>query len=232
MRLPVPLSPTLAGGLLLACVLGTPLASPANLIVNGAFENPVLAGNQEIGLAAGTTSLPGWTVSPSVGLYSATYAAQYTLNADMTQLIDLTGQNAGNGTLTQAFATTVGQTYRVTVDNYNYGAATAAAITGGKAFSIQATGNTATGYFTTYRVETTVTYDFVAAATSTTLTLKDLSGFDSNAAWIDNVTVNLIPEFSHWALFASFGLLVLGAPAGRRTLGRWFPTVACLAGVC
>ena len=205
--------PRLALGLvLLVLAASVPNMARANLITNGAFENPVLTGNQEVALAAGTTSLPGWTVSPSVGLYSAAYSAFYTANADTTQLVDLTGGTLGNGSLAQVFATTVGQAYRVTVDNYNYGAATAAAIVGGKAFSIQATGSAATGYFTAYRTETTVTYDFTATATSTILTLRDLSGFDSNAAWIDNVTVNAVPEFAHWGVFAGFGLLVLVAP--------------------
>ena len=204
---------------LLVFVANAPNPLRANLITNGAFENPVLSGNQEIGLAAGTASLPGWTVSPSVGLYSAAYAAQYTLNADPTQLIDLTGQNAGNGSLAQVFATTIGQAYRVTVDNYNYGVQNASTIAGGKAFSIQATGSAAAGYFTAYRTETTVAYNFTATATSTTLTLRDLTGVDSNAAWIDNVTVNAVPEFAHWSVFAGFGLLVVLGAGSRR--GDW-----------
>ena len=191
----------------------------ANLITNGTFENPLLSGNQEVALTAGTTSLPSWTVTGAVGLYSSAYAAQYTGGVNATQLVDLTGNTSSGGTISQSIATVAGASYRLTLDNYNYGQMNASTIPGGKAFSIQALSgsNTAGSYFTPYRTLTTVTYDFVATGSSTTLAIKDQSGgFDSNAAWIDNVTINLVPEFSHWSLFAGFGLLVFGSPTWRR----------------
>ena len=194
------------------------------LVPNGGFENPVLSGNQEVGLAAGTTSLPSWTVAGSVSLYSSAYTLQYTGGADSTQLIDLTGQTAGGGSIAQTLTTVAGRSYRVTVDNYNYGVQNASAITGGKAFSIQATGSAATGYFTAYRTETTVSYDFVATGANTTLTLKDLSGFDSNAGWIDNVTLAVVPEFTHWAVFAAFGLIAFATELRCRRRG---PQTGC-----
>ncbi len=35
---------------------------------------------------------------------------------------------------------------------------------------------------------------FTAVSGSTTLTLMDISGFDSNAGWIDNVSIEVVPE--------------------------------------
>lgn len=43
----------------------------------------------------------------------------------------------------------------------------------------------------------------------------DPSSGNSNVS-VDNVSVELVPEFSHWAVFAGFGILIVGAGRRRR----------------
>ena len=43
-------------------------------------------------------------------------------------------------------------------------------------------------------IPVSLTYQFVATSPSTTLTFMDATGYDSNAAWIDNVSLVAVPE--------------------------------------
>jgi hypothetical protein len=84
----------------------------ANLIKNGGFEENVLSG--PLSLYIGSTAMPGWTVinaqidqqrsadyGPSHGVYAA----------EGNQLLDLTGNTGRGGIKSDAFSTTIGDTY-------------------------------------------------------------------------------------------------------------------------
>src|SRR5476651_321055 len=112
--------PFLLGTLAFALSLA-PLAHGQNLLVNGDFSLPVLAGFQDHLL--GANELTGWTVTVgNVSLQSATYATFYTQRteanqnptvapADPTQLIDLTGASSSGGIIMQDISSALsGQT--------------------------------------------------------------------------------------------------------------------------
>jgi hypothetical protein len=62
-------------------------------------------------------------------------------------------------------------------------------------------------------VPETLTYSFTAVSASTSLTFMDISGFDSNAGWIDNVGIEVVPEPTTTMIFG-----VLLVPFGARML--------------
>jgi choice-of-anchor C domain-containing protein len=92
--------------LLIAC-LGTSMAQ-TNLIRNGSFEIGSDPGSFAI-LEAGSTAIQGWTVSRA----TVDYIGSYFPSAHGRRHIDLDG-TPGFGAIKQVFATTSGQTYRVT----------------------------------------------------------------------------------------------------------------------
>ena len=65
----------------------------------------------------------------------------------------------------------------------------------GAAISLQASGGSVMDYSgIPDRTTTPLTYSFTATSDSTTLTFMNISGFDSNAGWIDNVSLVAVPE--------------------------------------
>lgn len=84
----------------------------------------------------------------------------------------------------------------------------------GNAFSLKATGGLQVNYFLTAgQIANSLTYTFTAAGADT-ITFQDLTGFDSNAGWIDNVRISAVPEPTT-VIAGALLLLPLGASAIR-----------------
>jgi choice-of-anchor C domain-containing protein len=85
--------------------------SEPNLLVNGSFEEgpePDAAGPGFTPYEAGSTAIPGWTVTRG----SVDYIGPYWQHADGRRSIDLNGNEPG--AIAQTFRTRMGATYRVT----------------------------------------------------------------------------------------------------------------------
>jgi hypothetical protein len=197
--------------------MGVILAAPAApvLVLNGDFEVPI-EGTTAL-LPVGNTIL-GWTV---VGSGNVNIGHVFTPNpywpGNTSQFMDLTGTTGGAGVQSDPFATIAGQTYQITFDALNGSLVYPGANYTGPALSLQASGGPLANYNGLTDVPAGVpevlTYSFTAVSGSTTLTFMDTSGFDSNAGWIDNVAIQVVPEPTTTMIFGA--LLV---PFGARTL--------------
>ena len=197
--------------------MGVILAVPAApvLVLNGDFELPI----QPPGtfLPVGST-IPGWTVvgSGNVNIDHVSLGTSY-WPGNTSQFMDLTGDTGGAGVQSDPFATIAGQTYQVTFDALNGSLVYPGANYTGPALSLQASGGSLANYNGLTDVPAGVpevlTYSFTAVSASTTLTFMDTSGFDSNAGWIDNVAIQVVPEPTTTMIFGA--LLV---PFGARAL--------------
>jgi hypothetical protein len=178
--------------------VGVMLALPAgaSLVMNGDFAVPVESPGAY--LPVGST-IPGWTVVGS-GNVTIHHVFQPTplWPGNTSQFMDLTGNTGSAGVLSDPIATIAGQTYQVTFDALNGSLVYPGINYTGPAFSLQASGGPLANYSALTDVPAGVpqalTYSFTAVSTSTTLTFLDTSGFDSNAGWIDNVSLALVPE--------------------------------------
>lgn len=186
---------------LFGAVVATPtIASP---LFNGDFELPAGTPNTFIPVGA---SIPGWTV---VGTGNVDQVNSGTLYwpGNTSQFMDLTGNTGGAGIQSDPFATTIGQTYQITFDAFNGSLIFPGTAYTGLALSVQASGSAVVNYDGTTDlpagVPEVLTYSFTANATSTTLTFLDLSQMDSNAGWIDNITITSVPEPSTTIIFGA-----------------------------
>jgi hypothetical protein len=109
----------------ISCLALPQHAQAASLLVNGGFESPVQGPPDfaAFNVPAGSSLITGWTIVQ--GNVDLTTTANYgpgpnTLDPASVQDIDLIGNTQGSngvfGGLSQAFATTAGQTYRLTFD--------------------------------------------------------------------------------------------------------------------
>ena len=210
---------------LVSTAVGLALVSTSNasLLVNGTFEDPVQQNNGSQFLPTGTT-IPGWTV-----------VGNGTVNVDQTfsptpfwpgngsQFMDLTGNSGNAGVQSDAFATVIGQTYEISFDSYNGSLVYPGAPQYlGDAFSVQATGGSLvifTGAQNASLNTVVLHYLFTATSTSSSVTFMDLSGYDSNAGWIDNVSLSAVPEPTT-VIAALLLLLPFGASAARIVRAR------------
>ncbi len=178
-------------------------AAPA-LLLNGDFEFQTLPQNI---LLPVSSSILGWTV---VGTPARTVCqvAAGPLNwpANLTQFLDLTGNAGGAGIRSDPFATVPGQTYQVTFNALNGSLVSPGYAYAGPALSLQASGALLANYNGLADlppgIPKVLTYSFTAVSSTTTLTFMDTSGFDSNAGWIDNVGIAVVPEPSTIAIIS------------------------------
>jgi choice-of-anchor C domain-containing protein len=113
-----------AGLAIMALMIGlVGTAGATNLIVNGSFENGNYHTPQWQRLYAGSTDLTGWTIG-AVGvdwhvatnnpsLNPAFTGAEFSPAQDGSLVLDFHLQSDYNGTISQTFATTAGNTYQV-----------------------------------------------------------------------------------------------------------------------
>lgn len=208
---------------LLIASLGAAHAAAANVLVNGGFESPVQGPTDfaTFNIPAGSTYITGWTVTQ--GNVDLTTTANYgpgpnTLDPLSKQDVDLVGDGAGNGGLSQTFTTVAGQHYLLTFDySHNQGAANA-----GSSFAASVTaGDLSTTVSQTARVHDWVAFSqsFTATSDSTLLTFLNTQGGSNGGIYLDDVSVTpltaAVPEPSTWAMMI-LGFLGLGFLAHRR----------------
>lgn len=216
-------------GMALVALLACGGASAANLVTNGSFEAPDIVGGGYVLYTTGSTAISGWTVigpaGDSVQLTPDTYLG---LQADDgRQWMDLTGiYGYDKGLRSDAFATTVGATYRISfaVGNYiPFGPSTVGLSISGGPEQLFANPSVAANPKSPMNWAS-FSVDWVADATSAQLSfLGRANGALSNNAGIglDSVVVERIgapvPEPGTYALMA-FGLGLLSLTARRRNV--------------
>ncbi|HRH86671.1 MAG TPA: DUF642 domain-containing protein [Rubrivivax sp.] len=217
-------------GIAVAALL-TAGAASANLVTNGSFEAPdIVATNFYKLYTTGSTAIGGWTVlgktDESVQLTPYTFMG---LPADHDrQWLDLTGiVDYDKGVRSDAFATTVGETYRISfaVGNYlPFGISTLGLSINSGAEQLF----TNTSLATTSKSPmnwATFSVDWVADASSASLSFIGRANgalSNPNVIGLDNVVVehvraSAVPEPGSWALAAvGLGALVLRTRRQRR----------------
>lgn len=218
---------TLALGLIL-----TPPSIPAALILNGDFEQPNLGGAGNY-YGVGSTAVTGWTVLGNGGV-TIHHVNQINLlwPNNNSQFLDLSGNTGGGGVVSAPIATVIGQTYRVSFDAVNgsrwFNAGSQNNPYYGNVFTLQASGASLLTYSSGADlppgnlpvppvgnlIPVILSYSFVATSSATTLTFMDATGKDSNAGWIDNVSIVAVPEPAT-TIAAALLLLPFGASTIR-----------------
>jgi choice-of-anchor C domain-containing protein len=173
------------GGLAAVALSGAALAFSGP--TNASFETGTYVDNS-FGfeqLNAGDTSLDGWTVDAG----SVDWIGTYWPAQDGSMSIDMSGLDAG--TLSQTFATTVGNTYTVSF----YLSGNPAGPPAVKTLNVSATGGTVSSYSfdasantLSSMIWTQETYSFLATGTSTTLSFVSTTPGPFGPA-LDNVVV-------------------------------------------
>jgi hypothetical protein len=193
---PVPNTCILAGGSADAAVADAyaPDAPPpdasmcANLLVNGGFELPAIAGNPYV-FSVDPAYLPAWTLSAGGNQFFIENGAPFTIprHSEGAQAICLNGDGAANVFVEQSFATTSGQPYTLTLwmTDEQVAGPTATAVrvdVAGMSMTFDRTGDT--GY-------AMKTLSFVATSSTTTLRLSDASpgSIPGSSPFIDDVVV-------------------------------------------
>jgi choice-of-anchor C domain-containing protein len=193
--------------LILALTLGLGLTSASAQLVNGSFEGSGLTGSYNP-LLNGSNAIPGWIVGDlgAGGQHGVDLITTYWKASDGNDSIDLSGWEAGS--ISQTFATVAGTTYRVTFDmsgnpDDGRGVYTLSAVATGNApvsynYDTTAAGNTS-GMSGDMKWQT-MTYEFTATGSSTTLTFSDITSPVVNNAYdgpaLDNVTLTEVAPAS------------------------------------
>jgi hypothetical protein len=213
-----------------SAVLCMALASHANLLQNGSFENGAFVPSEPSSmlLGVGSTTITGWEVIDR-GLAWDLTPNPYNLTAtDGSYFLDLTGDidNAPFAGMQQTVATTIGGQYELTFDigsDIYYDAIGSQGPVPLIPVSIFATAGSTSQLFTTptptgINEWHSFTLDFTATAASTTITLEGQATENIAYIGLDNVSVELVPEPGTLALFAGSGLLALfGWRRSRKT---------------
>ena len=211
-------------GALAFALVWSPFARGQNLLINGDFSTPNIGGFQDLVLT--TNQLTGWTVSTgNISMQSVDYAIFYTQRTQAnpnptgnplnpSQLIDLTGASASGGMIMQDISSAIsGQTYHFSIDNYRYGNFAGLAFQV-SIFNIAIPGSpvliASQSFSTAQGALVNVGFNFVATDPNIRVVIQDISGSDTNAGWVDNASIVLVPEAATWgALGGALGLGLL-----------------------
>jgi hypothetical protein len=198
-----------------ACILLVALAAPltahANLIQNGGFEVPTVGGSSGYEYRTGN-QLTDWVITTAyrgVAQFDSSYrpvaGGKYAVQIES----GAGGPNGGPGdSISQAFATIVGEVYRVTFDlsAYDAGGASLAASVGGAPLFFAGTDS---GY-------TTKSFLFTASSLSTTLSFTNVGQYGISYPHLDNIDVSAVPDGG--STVAMLGIALVGVGAFRRKL--------------
>ncbi|WP_143039607.1 MULTISPECIES: choice-of-anchor C family protein [Bradyrhizobium] len=199
---------------LLACAaflgLMTATAQASSLISNGSFEAGSFDGASFDTIHAGNPAISGWTV----GGDSVDWIGSYWQPQDGNRSIDLAGN--APGTISQSFATALGQTYLVQywMAGNPDGAPTVKNLNADVIVDVSAASFNDTGFTKSNMGWTLKSFSFVANGTTSTLTFVDTDTGPYGPA-LDNVSVTAVPEASTWAMMI-LGFLGIGFMAYRR----------------
>jgi len=193
----------------LALLASTGWAAGPNLITNGGFESSTFNGGFTT-FAAGSTALTGWTIGQdSVDLINTYWAP-----ASGSYSLDLSGNY--DGTISQSFATVIGQKYVVSFDMAanpdDHGdpvKVMQAGLSQQPLYSFSSVGHTHANMGWT-----TQSFSFIAAASNSTLFFASLQDSAGGVA-LDNISVTAVPEPETYAMLLA-GLGLMGAVARRR----------------
>ena len=202
------------------CLAAWPASADVNLLTNGSFEDGNYTGGVFVPLGAGATNITGW----SIGGHSIDWIGSYWQPQDGARSLDLNGTGAGS--VSQTFATTAGQQYKVSFwmsANFDGGPSL-------KTIQVDVNDNTQTFSYTGGSTSSgnmfweQASFIFVANSSTETLTfLSTTTGFSGNESFpaafgpaLDNVTVQAVPELSTWAMML-LGFAGLGFVAYRRS---------------
>ena len=198
-----------------------PGIAAANILSGGNwdFETPNIPGasNTVVTYTVGST-IADWVVigSGSVNVHHVNENTIWPGNSS--QFLDLTGLTGSAGIAWSNIATTVGQQYEISWDAFN-GSSVFSSI-GPKTndvFTFQAAGGSLIAYDLQPGTGTTFTYAFTASSPSTTIAFQDNTGGDSNAGWVDNVTMLAVPEPGVLSLAGLAAVLLVGRIGRRRS---------------
>ncbi|GGE07899.1 hypothetical protein GCM10011529_12890 [Polymorphobacter glacialis] len=195
-----------------AAIAGAASGASAVTLVNGSFEAGSLSAPFETA-TAGSSAITGWTV----GGFGVDYVGSYWMASDGVRSVDLSGLNAGS--VSQAFATTIGSNYTVTFDlsgNPDGGVGTRTAIVSIdgslpsiKSYVVAPSNSRESMNWQTY------SYDFTAFTTTSRLVFASADYTPFGPA-LDNVSVidngggagSTVPEPATWAmLMIGFGMV-------------------------
>jgi hypothetical protein len=183
-------SNALAWGVALVVLL--PAVASANLLSGGNwdFESPDVPGgvNAWVTYAPGST-IGNWTVIGAGGVNVAHVSENTLWPGNTSQFLDLTGITGGGGITWNNIATVVGLQYEASWSAFNFSTVETTDL-----FTFQATGGSVVAYDLAPGTGATFTYSFTASSPLTTITFMENTFSDSNAGWIDNVQMVLIPE--------------------------------------
>lgn len=191
----------------------------ANLLVNGGFESPVFPDNSGHFVHLTGTDLTGWTTF-------STFAGTVLFNTSYDPVAE--GQQAvqievPGDAISQSFATVNGASYRLSFDMSAFsgygGPGLGNAPCPCTSILDVSAGSTSAGFSSSSAGYVSYTLDFMAGASTTTLTFTNPSSPPAigNYPHIDNVSVNAlpVPEPETYALMLA-GLGALGFVARRR----------------
>ncbi len=203
-----------------ALVVLLPAVASANLLSSGNwdFESPNIPGplNATVTYAVGN-NVGDWTVVGS-GSVNVHHVNENTIwPGNTSQFLDLTGETGNGGIAWYNIPTTVGQQYEASWSAFNGSSIYSAigAVTD-DVFSFQATGGSVVLYDLVPGTGSTFTYFFTASSALTTITFLDNTGADSNAGWVDNVAIELVPEPGMLSLAGLSAILFAGRFGLRR----------------
>jgi len=163
-----------------------------NLIQNGSFETPLVPANMGASYslyASGSTNVTGWTVVGPPNDNIAIHYNNYLGPAeDGTQYFDPSGQTGGAG-ISQTFATSPGMTYELVFYHGSYQHYFSNAVLGvtidTNFYTFGETDGSYYGNLDWRRVQ----IPFTASSGQTTLTFSELTGFNADDSFVDNVQV-------------------------------------------
>jgi choice-of-anchor C domain-containing protein len=199
-------SAAMAAGLMAAGAAG------AATILNGSFESGTDPGSTFITLGAGSTDITDWVV----GGDSVDYIGGYWQPQNGSRSIDLSGN--ANGSVSQTFATDLGQLYQVNfflAGNPDGGPTAKVAISSATGGPVQSNVFTVTGSDSKTNMGwQPYQYRFVGTGGPTTLTFASATNTPFGPA-LDNVSIASVPEPATWAMML-VGFGGLGAALRRR----------------